>query len=159
VTGTALALAPEAGIELAHAFLLGMFHDVGKLDELHNGGSHEQIGADIARAQLRTHFSHQIVTLLTNVIAKKASSLNPYTRLVHDADKLDKIGAAGIARRLSTSSGTQFAALALSRVEEDLDNFPEMHFPTSQRMAESKRSFTEMFLALFIRPGSPNEPA
>lgn len=154
VTGTALALAPEAGIEPAHAFLLGMFHDVGKLDELHNGGSHEQIGADVAREQLHTHFNRQIVTLLTNVIAKKSSPLNPYTRLIHDADKLDKIGATGIARRLSTSSGTQFAALALSRVEEDLHDFPDMHFPTSQRLAEGKRAFTEMFLAQFIRPGA-----
>lgn len=157
VTGTALTLAPQADVDVAHAFLLGIFHDVGKLDELHNGGSHEQIGAEIAHEQLRAHFNRQIVTLLTNVIAKKSSPLNPYTHLIHDADKLDKIGATGIARRLSTSSGTQFAALALSRVEEDLHNFPEMHFPTSQRLAESKRAFTESFLAKFIRAGSPDD--
>jgi HD superfamily phosphodiesterase len=95
-----------------------------------------------------------VVTLLTNVIAKQASPLNPYARLIHDADKLDKIGATGIARRLSTSSGTEFAALALRRVEDDLLNFPDMRFPTSHRLAESKKAFTAAFLALFVRPGS-----
>ena len=157
VTGAALALAPEAGIDLSHAFLLGIFHDIGKLDELHSGGSHEQIGADLALELLRDHLTRQIVTLLTNVIAKKASPLNPYTRLIHDADKLDKIGATGILRRLSTSTGTYFAALALNRVEDDANNFPDMHFQTSHRLAESKKAFTEAFLALYVRPGSSDD--
>src|SRR5262245_39794076 len=37
VTGYALALAPEADIDPAHAFLLGVFHDLGKLDEFSSG--------------------------------------------------------------------------------------------------------------------------
>jgi uncharacterized protein len=155
VTGVALALAPEAEVEPDHAFLLGIFHDVGKLEELlHSGEPHAAIGARLAREKLDGHYSRQIATLIENVIAKKASPLNPYARLIHDADKLDKIGATGIARRLSTDSGPHFAALALQRIEDDLDMFPAMHFPTSHRLADLKKDFTAWFLSLFIRPGS-----
>ncbi len=154
VTGTTLTLAEEAQVEPAHAFLLGIFHDIGKLEEERSGVNHEEIGARLAREKLNGHYGRQIATLFEKVISKKANPLNPYVRLIHDADKLDKIGATGIARRLSTDRGPQFAALALRRVEDDLSTFPEMVFPTSQRLAELKMDFTEWFLSLFIRPGT-----
>jgi putative nucleotidyltransferase with HDIG domain len=154
VTGMALVLAGEAEVDPAHAFLLGIFHDIGKLEEMRSQDTHEEIGARLAREKLDGHYSHQIAILFDNVIAKKASPFNPYSVLIHDADKLDKIGATGIARRLSTDSGPQFAAPGLRRVEDDLNIFPEMHFPTSQRLAENKIEFTEWFLSQFVRPGT-----
>ncbi len=157
VTGIGLALAEEAKVDPAHAFLLGIFHDIGKLDEMRSEGEHGdhgQIGARLAREKLEGHYSRQVATLFQDVIARKASPLNSYAQLIHDADKLDKIGATGIARRLSTDSGPRFAALALRRVEDDLNVFPDMHFPTSQRLADVKMEFTAWFLAQFIRPGT-----
>jgi HD superfamily phosphodiesterase len=154
VTGTALALAPEADIEPGQAFALGIFHDIGKLEELWNGGIHEEIGAAVAREKLNGYFDPQVVTLITEAIAKTASPANPYMRLIHDADKLDKIGATGIARRLSTNSGALYVGLALRRVEDELNSFPDMQFPTSQRLAALKKTFTESFLLAFNRPGS-----
>jgi len=150
VTGTALMLAPEAGIEPSHAFMLGIFHDLGKLEEILSDGevSHEEIGAWLVRNQAWTHFSDQTITLLANVVAKKSHPSNPYTRLLHNADKLDKIGATGIARRLSTSFGVKYPDMALRRVRSDLESFPAMYFPTSRRMADLKKDFTESFLAL-----------
>ncbi len=154
VTGMTLALAPEADIEPDQAFALGIFHDIGKLDEVWNGGIHEAIGAAVAREKLTGSFDPQVVTLITDTIAKTASPANPYMRLIHDADKLDKIGATGIARRLSTNSGALYVGLALRRVEDELNHFPDMQFPTSQRLAVLKKEFTESFLQSFIRPGS-----
>lgn len=150
VTGMALALAPEAGIDSVHAFLLGIFHDLGKLEELLDDGNepHEEIGARLIREQLWRTLSDQTITLLANVIAKRSRPGNPYTQLLHDADKLDKIGATGIARRLSTDFGARYPTLALRRVKTDLDAFPEMSFPTSRRFAEIKRAFTESFFTL-----------
>src|SRR5689334_1475346 len=55
VTGWALALAPESGVETDHAYLLGIFHDLGKLDESNGGEPHEQVGAELARQQLSGH--------------------------------------------------------------------------------------------------------
>jgi HD superfamily phosphodiesterase len=154
VTGTALALAPEVDVEASQAFVLGIFHDIGKLDELWNGGIHEEVGAAVAREKLIGYYDPQIVTLITDAIAKTASPSNPYMRLITDADKLDKIGATGIARRLSTNSGTLYVGLALRRVEDELNSFPDMQFPTSQRLAALKKEFTESFLLSLNRPGS-----
>jgi HD superfamily phosphodiesterase len=150
VTGNALALASEAGVDPAHAFMLGIFHDSGKLQEFHGGDDHEALGAALARAKLRTHYDRRNVTLISSVIAKQIGQTNPHAQLLYDADKLDKIGATGIARRLSTDYGVLHAGIALRRVEDELDRFPTMHYPTSDRLAESKATFTKAFLAQFV---------
>src|SRR5262249_24229094 len=64
VIGIALALAPEAGIDPVHAFLLGIFHDLGKLDEIlgDTEETHEEIGAKLLRSQQLGTFSEQTVT-------------------------------------------------------------------------------------------------
>jgi HD superfamily phosphodiesterase len=148
VTGTILALAPEAGIDPAHAFMLGIFHDIGKLDEMSGGDSHEEIGGRLLHEKLSGHYTRREVILMTNVIAKKASAANPYTQLLQDADKLDKIGATGFARRLSTRWGAEHVRYALGRVKDDAADLPDMHFPTSRRLGELKLDFTESFLQL-----------
>ncbi|MCC7452126.1 MAG: HDIG domain-containing protein [Anaerolineae bacterium] len=153
VTGYALALASEASVDPNHAFIMGVFHDIGKLDELRLGSdTHEEIGAEMLRHQLNGHYPRSVVTLMGNVIAKKASAVNPYTRLVHDADKLDKIGATGLARRLSSVSAVHYIPLALRRVADDRNDFPDMHYPTSEELADGKQQFTDWFLASITRP-------
>ncbi len=154
VTGTALALAPEAGVETPLVFLLAVFHDIGKLEELRGRGAHEVIGAEMARTALAGHLAPLQLESITGAIAKRSNGSNPYARLIHDADKLDKIGATGIARRLSTNARALHVGFALRRIEDDLNAFPAMSFPTSKRMAALKKAFTESFLAAFQRPGS-----
>jgi hypothetical protein len=83
------------------------------------------------------------------VIAKQIGPSNPYAQLLYDADKLDKIGATGIARRLSTDYGVLHAGMALRRVADELSRFPAMHFPTSERLSESKATFSKAFLEQF----------
>ncbi|MEP7289077.1 MAG: HD domain-containing protein [Chloroflexota bacterium] len=148
VTGTLLALAPEASVDLDHAFMIGIFHDIGKLNEIAYGDSHEAIGARMARRVLTDHYSPTVVTLISNVIGKKASSANPYTQLLYDADKLDKIGATGIARRMSLEADIQNVRYTLQRVQDDAIDFPAMHFPTSTKLSASKLEFTEAFFDL-----------
>ena len=155
VTGTALAIAPEAGVEPDHAFMLGIFHDLGKLDEMHGGEMHELVGADLLRAQLNDHYSVQEVALMANAIAKKAGTRNPYMQLLFDADKLDKIGATGIARRVSISAQSDHFVVPLLRVKQDAASFPDMHFPASQSLATLKLDYTRQF---FERLGFPSSP-
>lgn len=146
VTGNALQMASEADVEPQFAFLLGLFHDVGKLDEGIEGETHEEIGARIATEVLSATYSKSMVKLTAAVISKQASAVNPFTRLLHDADKLDKIGATGIARRLSTEYGSRHVSTALRRVRAELENFRPMNYTFSKEMAEQKKDFTYTFL-------------
>ncbi len=154
VTGMVLALVSEVDVEPIPAFLLAVFHDIGKLEEMDGHGSHEEIGAEMARTALSGRLVPLLLESITGAIAKRANGANRYARLIHDADKLDKIGATGIARRLSTSARALHVGLAFRRIEDDLNSFPAMSFPSSIRMAVLKKEFTETFLSAFQRPGS-----
>ncbi len=151
VTGTAVALAPEAGIDPAHAFLLGVLHDIGKLDEQRTGVQHELIGALMANKLLGAHpdrFPPPLVERFANAITKRSAETDPLRNVLYDADKLDKIGATGILRRISTRREPEHVAFALQIVAMDLDDFPAMHFRASQRLADEKRAFTHDMLAV-----------
>ena len=68
--------------------------------------------------------------------------------ILHDADKLDKIGAAGVLRRISTGTYPGWLPPALWRVGDDWDRFPSMHFDLSIALAQSKGDFLAWFLPL-----------
>jgi HD superfamily phosphodiesterase len=147
VTGNALLLAESAEISAEQAFLLGILHDVGKLDELQQGTSHELIGAQMAQQWLASELPAEIIERLAAAIAKRGAHDDPFVQVLHDADKLDKIGATGILRRLSSYIGEQNPAAALRIVLHELAHFPKMHFAESARLAERKRNFVAAFLA------------
>ncbi len=155
VTGYALAFASEALVEPDHAFLLGIFHDLGKLEEITGGEMHEAIGARLLTEKVNGHFLPSEVTLLANVIAKKNRNGNPYAQVLYDADKLDKIGATGLLRRLSVDHHVESIPHALDVVAEDAADFPDMHFPTSRALAKSKLAFTRKFLARVRKTDEP----
>jgi HD superfamily phosphodiesterase len=148
VTGSLLALAPEADVRPAYAFMMGIFHDVAKLDAAYSRLSHEELGARIVRTELGKHYTVDVIGSITSAILKEADSV--YGWLLHDADKLDKIGATGIARRISTSPDPGYLPTALRKLRDDLRDFPAMHFPTSQRLASLKKDFTRKFLTSVI---------
>jgi putative nucleotidyltransferase with HDIG domain len=148
VTGTMLALVEEAQVEAENAFLMGIFHDIGKFEEMNDGDNHEDVGARLFYRTVKGHISDSLVNLMVNVIAKRASPNNPYAQLLYDADKLDKIGATGIARRVSTDWGAQHVRFALGRVRDDMTDFPRMHFPTSRHLAQDKLAYTEKFVTV-----------
>ncbi len=149
VIGNALRLADEATISDEQAFLLATLHDIGKLDEVKTGASHALIGALAARQLLYRHapkFASNVIERIADAIAKKSLQRDPFRRLLHDADKLDKIGATGILRRLSSDAGKHSPAAALRYVADDLADFPSMYHAAAQQLADLKRGFTKQFL-------------
>ena len=146
VTGTAVALAGEAGIDPALAYLLVMCHDVAKLDEFDTGEPHEIAGAAFAGEVLAGHLPPGHIAAIQAAIRKKGDE--PLAHLLHDADKLDKIGAAGMVRRISIGTARSEIALGLLRVMQDTRGFPPMHFEGSRALAGSKQAFGAWFLPL-----------
>jgi putative nucleotidyltransferase with HDIG domain len=154
VAGYALACAEQAGVDPGLAYLLGILHDVGKLDERRTGVAHEAAGALFAQRALYERLEPDTVTRLAGVIAKRARPRDPLAQLLHDADKLDKIGATGIARRLSTDFGAAHIRQALDNVQADAEAFPPMHFRAARTLAEAKLAFTRPFVRL-VRAATP----
>ncbi|HVO43063.1 MAG TPA: HD domain-containing protein [Aggregatilineales bacterium] len=146
VTGYALRCAPEAHIAPEQAFMLGIFHDIGKLDESIERRPHEEIGAVMAREWLRDYFPDYVVDAIARAILKDGNG--SYGWLLNDADKLDKIGATGIVRRFSASAYPGYLPVALRKLRDELQTFPSMRFATSERLAAIKKPITSEFLIL-----------
>ncbi len=148
VTGTAVLLAGEAGIDPALAYLAAMCHDVAKLDEFRTGEAHEAAGAVFAGETLAGKLPPAPVAAIQAAIRKDSD--DPLAHLLHDADKLDKIGAAGILRRISTHTDRGWLVEALGRVRDDMLHFPAMHFDRSRALKQDKLFFGEWFLPLAV---------
>lgn len=151
VAGYALHIAPTAEVEASHAYLLAVMHDVGKLDEVKTSASHERIGAMFAQNLLLHHsdFSPSLIERMVNAIAKTSSSRDPFVRLLFDADKLDKIGATGILRRVTGYAGMSNPQMALRYVQNSLKDFPELYHTEAETIAERKRAYTKRFLGAY----------
>jgi hypothetical protein len=146
VTGVAVALAEDENIDPALAYLMGMCHDVAKLDEYQTGIPHEETGADFARRALRGHLTPGQIESIRAAILKEEDG--PLADILHDADKLDKIGAAGVVRRVSAHTHSSWLSTALWRVDDDAARFPRMHFDLGDDLAHSKRAFLAWFIPL-----------
>lgn len=144
VTGAAVMIAEETDIDSSLAYLTGICHDVGKLDEEITGEAHEELGAAFVRRVLKGRLSQEQIDLIQGAILKESDGA--LADLLHDADKLDKIGAAGVMRRVSTSTDPGWVAAALERVNDDWRAFPRMHFEWSHDLAASKKNFLDWFL-------------
>ncbi len=147
VIGYALMAAPDAGVAPEQAFALAVLHDVGKLDEMRIGELHEVIAAQAARELLKVHFSRPIVNAIAAAVGKDGLVGSPFTRLLFDIDKLDKIGATGIVRRVSQTIDLSGVVPMLRRVETDLNTFPSLNHDSTRQLATRKRAFTTQFLA------------
>lgn len=92
------------GGDLATILATVAFHDVGQERERREGGDHAVIGAEMAAERLRgTWFPEAAIPAVQEAIrehrmtgAEKPRSLEG--RIVYDADKLDSLGAVGVAR-------------------------------------------------------------
>lgn len=144
VTGVALTLAAEAQIDPVLVYLTGICHDVAKLDEEWSTESHEELGADFVSRMLDGELPYTQVKAIERAILKEGEG--DLARVLHDADKLDKIGAAGIVRRISTDTRPDWLRDALDRVEDDWDKFPNMYFERSRELTSFKSNFLGWFL-------------
>jgi hypothetical protein len=144
VTGVAIALAEDDGLDPVLAYLVGICHDVAKLDETIANESHEELGALFAGRVLRGHLPNDEIRAIQHAILKEGNGR--LADILHDADKLDKIGACGLVRRISTDTHPGWLSTALDRVEDDWDRFPSMRFDLSRDLVASKSAFLEWFL-------------
>jgi len=147
VTGYALRIAPEVGVPPDQAYALAVLHDVGKLEEMRTGEPHTQYGAHFARQQLAGHYTRPIMNAIAGAIGKEGQTSDTLAHLLYDADKLDKIGAAGIVRRVSLTIRPERALSMVERVTADLQTFPPLKHRAAEQMALVKRTFTASFIA------------
>lgn len=146
VTGLAMVLAEDGGEDPALAYVMGICHDVAKLDELRSNDTHEEMSAVFAGEVLRGHFKSAAIESIQAAILKEGDDI--LADVLHDADKLDKIGASGVLRRVSTETRKSWLTSALWRVEDDLAGFPSMRFDLSRDLSASKQAFLAWFLPL-----------
>lgn len=148
VAGNAFRIAANAGISPEEGYLMGILHDSCKLEEAKTGVSHELAGALMARKWLQEYNAPRpAIERITDAISKRAGPHEGHLRLLRDSDKLDKIGAAGILRRVTTGWGSTSPESALQHVAFELENLPTLNFRLSREMVIDKAAFTRAFIA------------
>jgi uncharacterized protein len=93
-------LAPAEGADLDILRAAVLLHDVARGEA--EGVDHAQAGAETARRLLAGHPSQRVETVARAIAAHRfrrgPAPDTPEARVLHDADKLDAIGALGVAR-------------------------------------------------------------
>ncbi|MCZ7538342.1 MAG: HD domain-containing protein [Anaerolineae bacterium] len=108
VAGLTVALAEDAGLAPAPAYLTGMCHDVAKLDELRTSLPHEEEGANFAADVLRGHLPGAQISAIQAAIRKDgddSAGAHPQRRRQAGQDR----GGGGGAPRLD-GDGSRLAA-------------------------------------------------
>ncbi len=146
VTGTAVVVAEDEGLDPVSAFIAGICHDVAKMDEFRTLEPHEEAGAQFAAAMLAGYLPPDQIASIAAAVRQKSD--DPLCQIVYDADQLDKIGAAGILRRVSNVKHQTALPTVLWRVMDDAWQFPDMHFDLSNSLFRRKRTFQVWFLPL-----------
>lgn len=94
----------EEGAEMTVLRLAALLHDIGRAEERRTGECHAEISARLAEGLLREEGldDHQIARVQRAILAHRfRKDLPPSTleeKILFDADKLDSIGAIGVAR-------------------------------------------------------------
>ncbi len=104
-----LLIGETEGADLEVLEAAALLHDIGRPEEENTGKSHAEIGANMAVAFLATTtFPHQKLSQVASAIRTHRFSENfsPESlegKILSDADKLDAIGALGLARTIAES--------------------------------------------------------
>ncbi|MFO7697268.1 MAG: HD domain-containing protein [Anaerolineae bacterium] len=134
VTHIAERLAIEEGADLEIVRTAALLHDIGRAQQERTGISHAELGSKAAREILAGHPAERVEAVATAIEQHRFRVANPPTsleaRVLYDADKLDAIGAIGVARayafggqtrqRLWADVDPSYAALDTDAVEESL---------------------------------------
>lgn len=168
-----IACAEGADLEVVRAAAL--LHDVARADEAHTGRCHAEAGAERARELLRDHDPARVERVAEAIAAHRfrggAAPRTLEARVLYDADKLDAIGAVGVARayaicgllrqQLWAEPGEEQASRAPAEGRGDWGDagytpVHEFRFklrrlrdrlftPTAQRLAAGRHTFMEAF--------------
>lgn len=144
VTGYALALAHRRQVGEEAAFLAALFHDVAKRHEAITGLRHEPVGADVAASALEGSLRPSVVQRIHDAIdihPDRPPLSWPLACILHDADKLDKVGATGLLRRASAGEDRQEACEGAERMLDDAEALPPLCLAASQTFLAPKLAF------------------
>jgi len=144
-----------------------LFHDVGRPEEKDRGIPHEEAGARIAEDYLRrAGYAEDSIRQIVHAIRthRYRSQERPGTleaRILSDADKLDAMGAVGIARTF-IRAGEHNGGIedAVDHMHDKLLKLGDlMHTGTAKRLAGERNRFLHAFLETLEREtGIPDSP-
>ncbi len=146
------------GVDEEILLAAALVHDVGRPFESERGKHHAVISADEAPALLRrAGFPDEKVPRVVEAVLAHSFSLGVRAesieaRVLSDADKLDAMGAVGVARAFIEGDrrGRGFEG-TVKHFEEKLLRLRElMHTEPGRRMAEDRHRFMKMFLEKFL---------
>jgi hypothetical protein len=144
VMGNALWLAKRGDIDLEAVYLAALFHDAGKLDEWDAVRPHAELGAEMAGRALQGKLPPDMLKAIDEAIRihpDRPPSSWKVACALHDADKLDKVGAAGLARRLSAAENHADACLGAQRTLDEAQALPALTLPASETLLRPKLAF------------------
>jgi uncharacterized protein len=131
-----------------------LFHDIARPIETEKGIAHEKAGAEMAERYLRSiRYDEEHIRKITHAIRthRYSSGEKPETleaRILSDADKLDSMGAVGIARTF-IRAGEHHGEIkdAIDHMHDKLLNLNGlMYSKTAKRLAEERHRYLCTFL-------------
>jgi putative nucleotidyltransferase with HDIG domain len=151
VAGNALWLAGWSSVDPEAAYLAALFHDAGKLDEWDTGRPHAELGAEMVVRRLRGKLPADTLKAIQDAIAihpDRPPSSWKVAGVLHDADKLDKVGAAGLIRRLSKTGDRVEACLGARRTLDEAETFPPPALSVTETLLRPKLAFAHTLAGL-----------
>ena len=161
----------EENAEMGVLIPAALFHDIARQIERENGMPHEGVGARMAEGYLRSiRYDEEHIQKITHAIRthRYRSIVKPETleaRILSDADKLDAMGAVGIARTfIRTGEHGGEISDAVDHIHNKLLNLNGlMYTRTAKRLAEERHRYLCVFLETLTEeitlPGSlPDAP-
>ncbi|MBO3798587.1 MAG: HD domain-containing protein [Thermoproteota archaeon] len=143
-----------------------LLHDVGVRYELEQGVDHSEKSVEIAEEILpRIGFPKDKISMVLEAISmhrfrKGVRAVSIESRILQDADRLDAMGAIGVARTFSHGGRRGIPMYSSSRdTGSTVDHFYEkllklknsLNTETARRIAEERHAFMEMFLSRFLK--------
>ena len=147
-------LGAREGADMSILIPAALFHDIGRPLEEKTGLPHEEEGARMAESYLRSvHYPEDLIPAITHAIRahRYSTGVAPETkeaRILSDADKLDAMGAVGIARTFM-QSGERGGGIpdAIDHIHEKLLHLQGLMYTESARdIAGRRHAFLTRFL-------------
>ncbi len=159
----------EEGGDLEVVRAAALLHDLGRAEERSGGRDHAAVAAERARQILEGHPSDKIEAVAHAIAAHRfrrgPAPATPEARALFDADKLDAIGAIGVARAFAHAGArgcSLWVPLETARAEgEEAANYTPVHefvvklsrlrdvltTETGRAIARERHAFMEAFFA------------
>jgi uncharacterized protein len=144
----------EENADMSVLIPAALFHDIARQTETENGIPHEKEGAEMAERYLRSiRYDEERISKITHAIRthRYRSTSRPETRearILSDADKLDAMGAVGIARTF-IRAGERHGEIR-DAIDHMLDKLLKlnglMYTDTARKIAEERHRFLRSFL-------------